>query len=124
MEVEQRCGIDFFSHEGIPAVQIVGRLRYHYRKGELSRTQVYFWISLVERGRTNLKTTTRPGRNFDEGIGAVIAGKLDADPHPSVRKLAQSLGTAASTLCPYFTEDLEMKCQHLHWIPHTLTPKR
>jgi hypothetical protein len=33
-----------------------------------------------------------PGREPDESLAAVVAGKLDADPHFSARKLAQSLG--------------------------------
>jgi DNA-binding MurR/RpiR family transcriptional regulator len=32
-------------------------------------------------------------------IAAVIVDKLDADPHLSARKLAQSLGVAMSTVC-------------------------
>jgi hypothetical protein len=48
MEVEQRYVIKFFSDEGMPAVQIVNRVRQHYREDALSRTQVYFWISDVK----------------------------------------------------------------------------
>jgi hypothetical protein len=99
MEVEQRHVIKFFSDEGIQGVQIVKRLRQHYGENALSRTQVYFWINEVKRGRMDLNTIKSPGRGHDESFAAVIAGKLDADPRLSARKLAQSLGIAASTVC-------------------------
>jgi histone-lysine N-methyltransferase SETMAR len=122
MEVEQRYVINFFSDEGMPGVQIVERLRQHYGEDALCRTQVYFWINEVERGTTDLNPVASPGREPDESLTAVIAGKLDADPHFSARKLAQSLGIAVSTICRYPTEVLGMKFRHLHWVPHTLTP--
>jgi hypothetical protein len=122
MEVEQGHVIKFFSDEGLPGVQIVECLRQHYGKDALSRTQEYFWINEAKRARTDLSTIASPGREPDESLAAVIAGKLDTDPHFSARKLAQSLGIAASTVCRYLTEVLGMKCRHLRWVPHTLTP--
>jgi hypothetical protein len=53
---------------------------------------VCFWINKVSQGRTGLDTIASPGREPGESLAAVIAGKLDADPHFSARKLAQSLG--------------------------------
>jgi hypothetical protein len=38
----------------------------------------------------------QPRNKSDECLTAVIAGKLDADPHLSSRKLAKSLGIAVS----------------------------
>jgi hypothetical protein len=122
MEVKQLHVIEFFSDEGMPGVQIVERLRQHYGEDALSRTRVYFWINEVERGRTDLNTVASPGREPDESLAAVIAGKLDADPHVSAGKLAQSLGIAALTVCRYLTEVLGMKCRHLRSVSHTLTP--
>jgi hypothetical protein len=106
MEVEQRYVIKFFSDEGMPTVQIVARFRQHYGEGGLSRTQMCFWIKEVKRARTDLDTTASPGRQPDEGFAAVIAGKLDADPHLSAGKHPQSLAIAASTVCRYMTEVL------------------
>jgi hypothetical protein len=122
IEGEQRYVINFFSDERMPGVQIVERLRQHYWDDALSRTQVCFWINEVERGRMDLSTVASHGREPDESLAAVIAGQLDADPHFSARKLAQSLGIAVSMVCRYVTEVLGMKCRHLHWAPHTLTP--
>jgi hypothetical protein len=62
-----------------------------------------------------------PGKEFNEGLAAVIAGKLDVDLYVSVRKLAQSMGIAASTVCRYLIEALRMKCRYLRWVPHALT---
>jgi hypothetical protein len=121
VEVEQRYIIKFFSDEGMPGVRIIGRLRQHYGEDALSRTQMYFWINEVKRGRTDLNTIASPGREPDESLVAIITGKFDANPHFSARKLLQSLAIAASTVCRYLTEVLEMKCRHLRWVPHTLT---
>jgi hypothetical protein len=82
---------------------------------------VYFWINEGKWGRTDLNTIASPGREPKESLAAVIAGKLDADPHFSVRRLAQSLGIAASKVCQFLTEVLGMKCRHLRWVPHRLT---
>jgi hypothetical protein len=120
MEVEQRYVITFFTDEDMPGVQIMPRLRDHYEKDALSRTQIYFWINEVKRGRADLNNIASPGREPDEGIAGVIAASLDADPHLSGRKLAQSFGIAASTVCQYLTEVLGMKCRHLRWVLHTL----
>jgi 3-mercaptopyruvate sulfurtransferase SseA len=101
-ELEQRYVIKFFAHEGMQDVQILPRLRDHYEAQALPRTQVYYWINEVKRGRTDLNTAASPGREPDEGLAAVIAGKLDADPHLSARKPASFLGIASSTVCRYF----------------------
>jgi hypothetical protein len=121
MELEQRYAIKFFSHEGMPAVQIAERIRQHYGEKDLSRTQVYFWVNEVKWGTTDLNAIASPEREPDESLAAVIAGKLDADPHFSARKLAQSLEIPVSTVCRYLTEVLGMKCRHLRWVPHTFT---
>jgi hypothetical protein len=121
MEVEQRHVIKFFTDEGMPAVEIISRLRDHYGEDALSRTQICFWINEIKRGKTDLNNIASPGRELDEAIAGVIAAKLDADPHLSAPKLAQSLRIAASTGCRYFTEVLGMNCRHLCWVPHTLT---
>jgi hypothetical protein len=99
MEIGQRRVVNFFSDEGLPGIQIVARLRQHYGEGALSLTQVYFWINAVKRGRTDLNTIASPGRKPDEGLAAIIAGKLDANPRVSARKLAYSLDIAVSTVC-------------------------
>jgi hypothetical protein len=122
MEVEQRYVIKFFSDEGTPGVQIVESLRQHHGKDALSRTQVYFWISGAKQRKTDVNTIANPEREPDESLAAVIAGKLDDNPHFPTRKLAQSLGIAMSTVCRYLTEVLGMKCRHMRWVPHTLTP--
>jgi hypothetical protein len=83
---------------------------------------MYFWINESRRGRTDLSTIASPGREFDEGLAAVITGKLDVDPHFSARKLAQSLEMAASTVCRDVTKVLRMKCRYLGRVPHTLIP--
>jgi AraC-like DNA-binding protein len=102
-------------------VQILSRLRDHDGTEELSRTQVYSWINEVKRGRTDLNTVASPGKEHDEGLAAVIDGKLDADPQLSARRLAHSLGIAASTVCYYLNEVLGMKFRHLRWVSHMLT---
>jgi hypothetical protein len=105
----------------MPAVEIIFRLRHHYGKDALSRTQIYVWINKIKRGRTDLNNIASLGREPDEGLAIVIAAKLDADIHLSGRKLAQSLRIAASTICRYLTEVSGMKCRHVRCVPTTLT---
>jgi hypothetical protein len=73
--------INFFTDKGMPAVEITSRLRDHYGEDALSRTQIYFWINEIKRGRTDLNNIANPGREPDEGLAGVIAAKLDAGPH-------------------------------------------
>jgi hypothetical protein len=70
----------------------------------------------------DLNTIASAEREPDETLAALIAGRLDADPHFSARKLAQSLGIAASTVFRDLTQVLGMKCRHPRWMAHTLTP--
>jgi hypothetical protein len=42
MEVGQRYVIKFVTDEGMPAVEIIPRLRDHYGEDTLSRRQIYF----------------------------------------------------------------------------------
>jgi hypothetical protein len=121
MENEQHYFVKFFCNKVIPGIEIVARLRPHYGEGALPRTEVYFWINELKLGRTDINTTTSPERDPGEDFTAVIAGKIDANPRLSARKLAQSLGIAASTVCRYSTEVLGLKFQHLCWVPHMLT---
>jgi hypothetical protein len=120
MEVEKRHVIKFFTDEGMSAVKSISRLRDHYGEDELSRTQIYFWINEIRRGRTDLNNIAGPGGERDAGLAGVIAAKRYADAHLLARKLAQSLQIAVSAVCRYLTKVLRMKCRHLGWIPHTL----
>jgi hypothetical protein len=47
----------------------------------MSGMQVEFWINKVHLERTDLSIIASPGREFDEGLAAVLAEKFDADPH-------------------------------------------
>jgi hypothetical protein len=91
-KVEQRYIIKFFFDEGIPGPKSPHISNNIMGLGALSLTQVGFSIGEAKRGRINLNTTASPGREPDEGLAAVIAGKPDADSHLSARKLAPSLG--------------------------------
>jgi hypothetical protein len=105
----------------MPAVEIISRIRDHYEADVLSRTQIYFWINKIKRGKTDLNNSASPRKESDEGLADVIAAKLNAHPHLSARKLAQSLRIAASMVCRSLTEVLEMKYRHLRCAPYTLT---
>jgi hypothetical protein len=99
-ELEQRYVIKCFTDEDLPAIEMILRLRDHYGKSELSRTQIYFWNGEVKQGKTDLNNNANSGRGPDEDFASAIAVKLDAYPHLLARKLAQSLGIAALTICP------------------------
>jgi hypothetical protein len=55
-------------------------------------------------GENRSQQFTSTGREPDEGHASVTAAKLDVDPHLSARRLAQSLGIAASAVCRHLTE--------------------
>jgi hypothetical protein len=98
IEIKQQHVIKFIANERMREIEIISRLRNHYGKDALSRTQVYFWINEARPERTDLNTIACPGRDSDESIVVVIAGTLDADPHFSGRKLGHSLGIVLSTV--------------------------
>jgi hypothetical protein len=121
MEVEQRYVIKFFTDQGMQGMEIIRRINEHYGDNALSRSTIYSWIAEVKRGRTDLSNIGSPGRTPDEGLAGVIATRHERDPHLSARKLAQSLGIAASTVCHYLSDVLGMKCFQMRWVPHTLS---
>jgi hypothetical protein len=92
MGIEQRYVVKFFTDEGMPAVEIISRLRDHYGEDALSRTQIYFWINEIKRGRTDINNIASPGREPNEGLAGVIAAKLDADPNLSAQSSASLCG--------------------------------
>jgi hypothetical protein len=109
MDVEQGYVIKFFADEGMPAVEIISRLRDHYGEDALPRTEICFSINEIKRGRTDLNNIASPGTEPDEGLVNVIAAKLHADPHLSARKLTQSLRIATSMVCRCLSEVLGIK---------------
>jgi hypothetical protein len=119
MDVEQGYLINLFTDEGMQGVEIISRPRKHSGEDSLSPTQVYFWMKEVKWESTDLSTIASPGGEPDEGLTAIIAGRLDADSYLSARKRAHSLGIALSTVCLYLVEVLGMKYRHLHRVPHT-----
>jgi hypothetical protein len=107
MKIEQRYVIKFFMDESMPGVEIISRLGDRYEEGALSLTHIYIWINELKPGRIDLNNIARPGREPDDGLAGVIATKLDADPHLSARKLAQSLRIAIFNRLSAFDRGLE-----------------
>jgi hypothetical protein len=72
-------------------VQIAARLKQHYGEGALSNISILL-DKPGKAGRMDHNTIASPGREPDGCLAALIAGKLDADPHLSAKKLAQFRG--------------------------------
>jgi histone-lysine N-methyltransferase SETMAR len=121
MGEEQRYVIKFLFQGAMPGNEILKVLRQRYGMNAMGKSQMYFWIAEIKRGRTDLSDLHRPGRTPDEGLALVIAAKHEQDRHLSARQLAKSLGIAVSTVCHYLSNVLGLKLRHMRWVPHTLT---
>jgi hypothetical protein len=58
MEVEQRYVIKFFADGRMQEADIVKCLNEHYGHDVLGRSRVYYWLTEVKRGKTDLLNIT------------------------------------------------------------------
>jgi hypothetical protein len=79
----------------------------------MRKTQLYFWTAEARRDREDLSDDERTGRSPDVGLEEVLAHKLEADPHTTPCKIADSLGTFPQILINDLRDGLVMKCFHL-----------
>jgi hypothetical protein len=57
----------------------------------MKRTQVYWWVLEIQRGREDVFDSPWPGRPPENRIDEILAHRLERDPHTTARKLAYSL---------------------------------
>jgi hypothetical protein len=110
--LKQRYIIKILVKGQVPAPEIIAKLQQHYGDNALKRTQVYFWIGEVRRGRENLSDVKRLGRSADETLSDLVAGMYGEDPGFSARKIARSLRIATNTVIFHLRNSLGLKCYH------------
>jgi hypothetical protein len=71
----------FFSDESMGPLEIVQWVKKYDGKKALSWTQVYYWITEVKLGRTDLANLVSLGMAPDESLTIAIANKIERDPH-------------------------------------------
>jgi len=118
--LEQRYVIKFFLAEDRQPLEILGILQNHYGEDAMSKSQLYYWVGEIRRGRTDLHDAPSPGRTPDEGIVDAVARRLADDPNSSTRQIARSMKVSLSTVLLCLHNDLGMRPLHRRWIPHVL----
>jgi hypothetical protein len=117
----QRYVVIFFVKEPNDPKEIHRRLKAAYANGTMKRTQVYWWVSAVQRGREDVSDSPRPRRPTEIGIDEIMAHWLELNPHATAQKLADSLGISPQIMTTHMREGLGMKYFHLRRVPHLLT---
>jgi hypothetical protein len=115
--LELRCVIRFLLKDGFLPKEIRDRLNRVYGEDAMKKSQVFFWVEGVRRGREDLRDPKRPGRPSTVDFDSILAHKLEINPHTTVRKLALSLKVSPQTVTTHLREGLGMKCYHLPWVP-------
>lgn len=120
MELEQRYAIRYLLRKNFSSLDIVSEIQETYKDEAYSQTTIYFWISEIKKGRTDLSNLPSTGRPVDEQIDYLILRELEINPFASARMIARKIGIAVSTVTDHFHNSLKMKNVHLKWIPHQL----
>jgi hypothetical protein len=86
----------------------------------MKKTQVFFWVEEVRRGREDLSNEEMLGTSPNAGLDEILAYRLERDPHTTTHGLAAPVRTSPQTVIVHLYEGFGMKCFHLRWVPHTL----
>jgi hypothetical protein len=87
----------------------------------MKKTQVFFWVTEVRRGRKDFSDQERAGKPPIVGLDDILAYRLERDPDTAARRLTASLGISPNRVLTRLHEGLGMKFYHLRSVPHTLT---
>ena len=105
--------------QGRTPYEIISELQYIYGDKALHKTQVYYWIGELKRGRIDLHDEPRFGRPPYEDLDDQIIACIKINPHDSCRSIAAAIACIGSTVYRRLTI-LGYKNVHLRWIPHRL----
>lgn len=117
--MEQRYVIKFLQSDGYTASQIIDKLKDIYYTQALNRTQVYYWLAELRRGRTDLNDEPRSGRPPNDDLDDRIRACININPHASCRHIANQIGSRGSTVFRHLTL-MGYKSMLLRWVPHIL----
>jgi hypothetical protein len=104
MSLEQRHFIKIHHDRGEKPLEILRKLREHYKENAPSRTAVYYWIKEIRLGRTDLHDIQSPGRTPDEGIAPAVERAHAEDPFLSATAIAEKLKIDVKTVIRYLRE--------------------
>jgi hypothetical protein len=90
----------------------------------MKKTQVFFWVGKVGRGREDPSYEDGPRRPATVGLDEILAYRLERDPHPTTRRLTAFLGILPQTVVGHLQEGLEMKCFRLRCVLDTLIDRQ
>ena len=124
MDIEQRFVIKFLLRKNFKNEEIITELQTVYGDDVYSQSSIYFWISEIRRGRTDLLNQQSSGRPIDHQIDHLILKELEIDPFVSARMIAKRIRVAVSTVTNHLHNSLKMKNIFFRWVPHILTEKQ
>lgn len=116
---EQRYCIKFLMRMGYKPKEIVNQLEDWYQDHSLHKTQVYYWMAEIRRGREDLNDAPHPGRPRELFIDDQILAALRINPYASCRNIASMVGTCGATVSQRLAE-MGYRSYLLRWIPHKL----
>lgn len=117
--MEQRYFIKFMFIEGYSPNEIISKLSDIYGDQALHKTQVYYWLAEIKRGRDDLRDEQRTGRPCTEFLDDQIKACININPHFSCRVIASMISSSGSTVYRRLTL-LGYKSLLLRWVPHKL----
>ena len=117
--MEQRYFIKCLYLSGESPQQIIQKISDWFGDDALHRTQVYFWIVELKRGRQDLSDAPRSGRPRKDAIDLEINTILNLHPYATVRMIASIVSCSTSTTLNHLYA-MGYKNYHLRWVPHNL----
>lgn len=109
MDIEQRFVIKFLLRKNFKNEEIITELQTVYGDDAYSQSSIYFWISEIRRGRTDLLNQQGSGRPIDDQTDLLILKELEIDPFVSTRMIAKRIRVAVSTVTNHLHNSLKMK---------------
>lgn len=119
--MEQRYFIKCMHLSGEPPIKIIENLKEWFGNNALCRTQEYFWIAEIKRGRNDLSDSPRPGRPRNENIDDEIKSILQVQPYATIRVMPVIIGFSPDYVFNLL-HALGLKNVFLRWVPHFLSP--
>ena len=117
--MEQRYFIKCLYLSGETPHQIIEKIAEWFGEEAMHRTQVYFWIGELKRGRQDLSDAPRSGRPKKDEIDIEIKSILDLHPYATIRMIASIVSCSTSTVLNHLYT-MGYKNYHLRWVPHKL----
>lgn len=87
----------------ITTYQIIEKLEEICKDMALHKTQLYYWLAELRRGRIDLNDEPRTGRPPNDDLNCRICACIKINPHNSCRCIAALIGSSGSTVFLHLT---------------------